>query len=550
MRQILILVISLLSFGIHAEKKNDHVFETTINKSAFKNNDGLKSPTLELNDEPSTASSITASPDYRCENSVSGTFEGATRSPEFPCTAQLYANYKDLWYKLVPTASGKHSFSLAISGGTAASLVVWRQQTDGTLTAISSGCLTRYTTQDLVVGATYYISVASEIPTLNFTLCVKELPASTNNEPAVAQPITESTYKICENAVEGNTALATHSTDSGCASSTADVWYTFTPTKTAEYTFKRTFLSGGATTGVTVYSGTPGSLTMLTSGCGNQIVLVNLTAGQTYYVAVSTSTTSDPVYFSLCAYPSPPAPLNDSCATPTKLEIGKSFDGNAVIADNTSGTVDLENTPSPTCGVLEFPTRGRDIWYTVIVPPSGNFIVETQSVAGSLVTDTVLETYEGSCGLTDLRPYYYDLPAPNVGTAYCNDQFVIGANQFAGIKFTNKTPGDVVIIRAWCWASQFGEFKISVYDDTVMATKETEKNVAKIYPNPVHDVLNIQNSKTINDVIIYDTSGKMVTKISLNSEKGSIDVSKLNVGMYILKLISGDSTETVKFIKK
>lgn len=505
-----------------------------------------------LNDEPITADPITVSPDYHCANAVTGTFEGATRSPEFPCNTPLYTNYKDLWYKLIPTEGGRHSFSLTLTNGsTNGNMFVWHQEANGSLTQISLGCLTRFTAQDLVAGETYFISIASTIPTLGFTLCVKKFPQSTNDEPAVAQQLLESTYKVCENAIEGNTALATHSSDSACTSSTTDVWYTFTPTRTAEYTFKRTYLNGSAPTGITVYSGTPGNLTMLTATCGGQIVLVNLTAGQTYYVAVSTSPLSEPVYFSLCAYPSPPAPANDSCATPTNLIVGSSFDANVIVADNTSATVDPSNSPYPSCGTADFSTRGRDIWFTVTVPPSGNFVVETRLESGSLINDTVMETYTGSCGSGTLTPFYYNLPAPNVGTAYCNDQFVIGGNQYAGIRFTGKTPGQQVFVRVWGWSSQFGEFKISAYDDSpVMGTDSTEKNKMSVYPNPVTDVLNIQNDKVVKEVLVYDLTGKIISKSTLNSQKGVLNLAHLKTGMYLIKLITDDSTETVKIIKK
>lgn len=432
-----------------------------------------------LNDEPITAHPILASSDYQCENAKTGTFEGATRSPEFPCNTTPYIDYKDLWYKFEAPATGRYAFSLNIAPAATANLVVW-QGTLGSLTPISAGCLTRYTQQDLVAGQTYYVSIGSPEPTTEFELCIIQLPESTNDEPANAIELLESTTDECENALEGNTALATHSTDSACGSTSKDVWYLFTPSQTAEYTFRRNYLNGSAPTGISVYSGTPGNLVQVNDSCGGGLILVNLLAGETYYVAVSSSSSSNPVYFSLCAYPSPPPPVNDACGSPIDLTVGTTFEENMIIGDNTSATVNLGSTPAPNCGALEFDVHGRDVWFTVTVPESGNFVVETRKQDGSLLTDTVMETYTGTCGTTTLEPYYYNMPPPNQGQAYCNDQFVIGGNQFAGIRFDNKQPGEQVIIRVWGWARQFGEFKISVYDDTETCASPTNITISDI----------------------------------------------------------------------
>ncbi|MFV0304060.1 MAG: fibronectin type III domain-containing protein [Moheibacter sp.] len=595
-----------------------------------------------LNDEPVTADPIMASPDYNCENSISGTFEGATQSEEFPCDIPTYSEFVDLWYKIVPTETGRYSFSLNIPSTATGNLFIWHE-VNGELNQLTSGCLTRFVARDLVAGETYYISIGSAETTTPFELCIQLFPESENDEPADAILLTESTTDECENAIEGNTALATHSNDSECSTGQIDVWYTFTPTQTAEYTLRRSIISGTAPTYISVYSGTPDNLTIITD-CNSQLTLVNLTAGETYYVAVSTSPLSEPVYFSLCAYPSPPAPENDACDTPVELTVGSTFEENVIIGDNTSATVDLVNTPFPTCGTLDFDTRGRDVWFTVTVPPSGNFVIETRSVDGSLIYDTVMETYTGTCGIDSLEPYYYKLPPPNENYDYCNDQFVIGGNQFAGARFEDKIPGEQVLIRVWGWSLQFGEFQISVYDDTEtcenptnitiseitnttatlswnaptnepvggyeyivqpietgypgeaegVQTSETsvevsgldkateyevyvrsicstndsawegpttfettdlglndfDINAINIYPNPVKDLLNISTKSEINEILIFDLTGNLITKQEIHSKQGKVNVSNLNSGVYILKIITDTTVKSVKIIKK
>jgi hypothetical protein len=430
-----------------------------------------------LNDEAADAYVIQESTNYSCDNQIVGTFAGATHSPEFPCTAPIYANRNDLWYKFTPTVSGLYSITGTPTSGVIGVMSMFIfSGTPGNLTAISSGCATNFTSRNLTAGETYYISVAAADPTLEYRLCIYRFPdAPANDEITNAISLTESPDFNCVNGIEGTTGSATHSSDSVCPAQNDDVWYTFTASETREYTFRKYVLNGGALVRLTVYSGTPGNLTAIGSEqCSTALILANLTAGTTYYVAVSTTTgQSLPSYFTMCVYPSPPPPSNDDCDAPIALTVGQDFDDNAIVATNTSATVNATNSNFPACGTLEFSTYGRDVWFTAVIPESGTLYVETRAEAGSLLTDTVMETYTGSCGTSTLIPFYYQLPAPNVGQAYCNEQFVIGGNPYAGIRFTNKQPGTTVIIRVWAWARQFGDFRISAYDPTPACDRPT-----------------------------------------------------------------------------
>lgn len=70
----------------------------------------------------------------------------------------------------------------------------------------------------------------------------------------------------------------------------------------------------------------------------------------------------------------------------------------------------------------------------------------------------------------------------------------------------------------------------------------------RIYPNPVENVLNINASHPIDQLELYNTTGALVLKQT--AVNGSIDVSNLSSGVYILKLQSGNSVQTHKILKK
>lgn len=82
--------------------------------------------------------------------------------------------------------------------------------------------------------------------------------------------------------------------------------------------------------------------------------------------------------------------------------------------------------------------------------------------------------------------------------------------------------------------------------------KQEKKKDLKIYPNPVENILNIQNSNDLNEISkieIYSTLGK---KVLTTLSKESTNVSNLTSGMYFVKFYNSDTTliEIKRFIKK
>lgn len=73
-------------------------------------------------------------------------------------------------------------------------------------------------------------------------------------------------------------------------------------------------------------------------------------------------------------------------------------------------------------------------------------------------------------------------------------------------------------------------------------------NIA-MYPNPVGDYLNIQMQGNLSvDISIYDITGKKV--YASNNVSSIVDISELNSGLYLVKLVSDERSITRKIIKK
>ncbi len=76
-------------------------------------------------------------------------------------------------------------------------------------------------------------------------------------------------------------------------------------------------------------------------------------------------------------------------------------------------------------------------------------------------------------------------------------------------------------------------------------------NYFNVYPNPVHDVLNIAAKETIeiSSINIYNTLGQLVLVIPNAQNAKTVDVSSLSSGNYFIKINSDKGTSNTKFIK-
>ncbi|MBT8273238.1 MAG: VCBS repeat-containing protein [Bacteroidia bacterium] len=74
-------------------------------------------------------------------------------------------------------------------------------------------------------------------------------------------------------------------------------------------------------------------------------------------------------------------------------------------------------------------------------------------------------------------------------------------------------------------------------------------NDFKIFPNPVSDLLNVEADQAIQSVRIYNLLGQIVMTFEPNDHRSKLDVSSLNSGTYIVKIVSEDSQKTLKLVK-
>jgi hypothetical protein len=256
------------------------------------------------------------------------------------------------------------------------------------------------------------------------------------------------------------------------------------------------------------------------------------TDGQIIYVGIeNTSSNCIEIKSFIINPPSPPS--NDKCAEAIPLTLGNSFDDFPVYASTFGATHDNFNLPSFCDGSY----TARDVWYSVLVPNSGNITIETNGTDGS--TDTVLEAFS-SCN-------------SNISIG-CNNN-IDGSNKltnkYSKLVLTNLTPGQNIVVRAFGKAETTGTFSISAYD---IALSNTEINSSKFtyYPVPVTDYLTIAGHSEIKSIELYNLMGQriLVQSNTNNSNEIVVNMTSLQSSLYFVKVINESSTETLRVIKK
>lgn len=115
-----------------------------------------------------------------------------------------------------------------------------------------------------------------------------------------------------------------------------------------------------------------------------------------------------------------------------------------------------------------------------------------------------------------------------------NNSFVSGSTDLANNQRIFNTAVDI-------GAYEFGSVSLST-NDFDLATKSVI-----VFPNPTSSILNIESQIALTQVEVFSILGKKV--LSVNSK--TIDVSKLNSGVYFLRLTTKNGSQsTLRFIKK
>ena len=84
-----------------------------------------------------------------------------------------------------------------------------------------------------------------------------------------------------------------------------------------------------------------------------------------------------------------------------------------------------------------------------------------------------------------------------------------------------------------------------------LSSSNFESTQVSFYPNPTQSIINIHSPlEQPQTVKLYDISGKLIYTNQLSEYQQSIDVSNLNAGVYLMKILFTDKVVTHKVVKE
>ncbi|CAM3864962.1 T9SS type A sorting domain-containing protein [Flavobacterium cucumis] len=223
-------------------------------------------------------------------------------------------------------------------------------------------------------------------------------------------------------------------------------------------------------------------------------------------------------------------PANDDCVNAQVLTPGGVFGVNDIVGTNL-GALASNGETAPDCAQYV----GGDVWYSAVVPASGNLTFELNTDSGG-ITDGAGAVYSGSCGALVLID--------------CDDSSSSDPNDQPLISVTGRTPGEVLYFRVWEYGNNvFGTFLVSAYDAS-LSSDSFDNNNFLAYPNPVKDVFNLSYSSEISSVKVINLLGQEVLTRTVNATSTQIDMSQLSAGTYIVNATVGDTVKIIKIVKQ
>jgi hypothetical protein len=85
--------------------------------------------------------------------------------------------------------------------------------------------------------------------------------------------------------------------------------------------------------------------------------------------------------------------------------------------------------------------------------------------------------------------------------------------------------------------------------NTTLSVEETLWEDLSIYPNPVNEVLKIETENNVDFVEIHSLNGKLVARFD-ELKNGSLNLSNIDSGAYLLKLVQPNGNYTVRKFNK
>ncbi|MFY0483051.1 T9SS type A sorting domain-containing protein [Flavobacterium sp. PLA-1-15] len=491
------------------------------------------------NDNCEESVELTVAEGATCQNPTSGTLAFATDSG---IPTETGSADDDVWYHFTATST-THKIELSNIEGNDTDLVM--ELFDGQCGGILIGASdpNTFIVNELIEETVYYVRVYSygpEFVDTTFDICLVAIPAQQENDecdnPVV---LTVNDNGICETVTTASLANATDSgIDAEEGNPNDDVWFSFVATGPShQVSIPET--DGWETLNFEVFSGLCGEFTSLGIAPNYETLIVSdMTVGDTYFVRVF-SYSDEPVYtvFDICVTKRQDPPANDECDGAIALTVDASY-CNGVLNNGTNLGATDSNMGQAEC----FNYGENDVWFSFTVPENVASVDISTDFTGGTLLDTEIALYSGSCSdLTEM-----DCDQDSGETILSNDE-----SYNSIITNANVEVGETYYVRVSGYnASREGTFCLEISTNETLSSDDFTKNSLKAYPNPVKNILNLNNPTAITDVAVFNLLGQQVVAKVINANEGQIDMSNLAPGAYLVKVTADNAVQTIKIIKE
>jgi len=214
------------------------------------------------------------------------------------------------------------------------------------------------------------------------------------------------------------------------------------------------------------------------------------------------------------------------------------------------------------CPTVTFPAES-DITFTVLIPDSVSLSTDADSGGVWLVSNItcwqdapIHLTVDGTnprlfsttitrSGNPDIR-YKFGINKPNT-TGYIEetapfDTLGCGVDNggFSDNRLLMRTANDTIV--SYCFNKCSSDCESNSVNEIEFSSK------VNVYPNPFTDVTTVSFSEAGNyNLVVVDLTGKVVlTTVNAGANKVNLDLSALNNGVYILKIVDANGATTTK----
>lgn len=309
--------------------------------------------------------------------------------------------------------------------------------------------------------------------------------------------------------------------------------------------------SGPAPTAYNIYSGTVSGALALFATVDAPATTFDTTVGaystEIFWSVVSVNDGVEAVgpceEWSFVTEDAPPPPANDNACDAILLNVGDASTGGAYT--NVSATVEAGELPGD-C-YFGTPSASETVWFSFVAPGSGEVLIATEDTGTGATLDDTQITLFTVADCSDLTTGVVQIACDEDDDA---DVVGDGVGLQANLQATGLTPGNTYYFIVDGFNTDTGTFDVALSDPTLSVVSFENEDAFTYYPNPVDNMLQLNAQKDIQNVTVFNMLGQEVLRVAPNAIESTVDMSEFSQGAYFVQVTIGDSTETVRIIKK